>query len=199
MPGDGVLEQVARAGRRATSPKRSESRIATGRAPIANTSRRMPPTPVAAPWNGSTALGWLCDSTLNAQASPSRGRPRPRSRPARARACRPRSGASEQPARVLVAAVLGPHEAEHGELDLVRLAAHLLHDQLVFGVGEPELAMALDDGHAGAPDNRLSPSTDPVSASTACSGCGISPSTFPAGLETPAMSRAEPLKLCPAA
>ena len=30
-----------------------------------------PPTPVAAPWNGSTALGWLCDSTLNATASPS--------------------------------------------------------------------------------------------------------------------------------
>src|SRR5436309_1919583 len=33
-------------------------------------SRRIPPTPVAAPWKGSTALGWLCDSTLNAHASP---------------------------------------------------------------------------------------------------------------------------------
>src|SRR3954468_323583 len=33
-------------------------------------SRRIPPTPVAAPWNGSTALGWLCDSTLNATARP---------------------------------------------------------------------------------------------------------------------------------
>src|SRR3712207_540471 len=33
-------------------------------------SRRIPPTPVAAPWNGSTALGWLCDSTLNATAIP---------------------------------------------------------------------------------------------------------------------------------
>src|ERR1700727_1069478 len=33
-------------------------------------SRRIPPTPVAAPWNGSTALGWLCDSTLNASPSP---------------------------------------------------------------------------------------------------------------------------------
>src|SRR5919107_1093526 len=52
------------------SPKRRESRIAIGRAPTAKTSRRMPPTPVAAPWNGSTALGWLCDSTLNAQARP---------------------------------------------------------------------------------------------------------------------------------
>src|SRR5215213_135949 len=34
-------------------------------------SRRIPPTPVAAPWNGSTALGWLCDSTLKAIARPS--------------------------------------------------------------------------------------------------------------------------------
>ena len=31
----------------------------------------MPPTPVAAPWYGSTADGWLCDSILNATASPS--------------------------------------------------------------------------------------------------------------------------------
>src|SRR3989440_2658273 len=54
----------------AGSPKRSESSTAIGRAPTANTSRRIPPTPVAAPWKGSTALGWLCDSTLNAQASP---------------------------------------------------------------------------------------------------------------------------------
>ena len=38
---------------------------------MAKMSRRMPPTPVAAPSKGSTALGWLCDSTLKAQASPS--------------------------------------------------------------------------------------------------------------------------------
>ena len=37
---------------------------------MAKMSRRMPPTPVAAPSKGSTALGWLCDSTLNAHASP---------------------------------------------------------------------------------------------------------------------------------
>src|SRR5580704_17383747 len=30
----------------------------------------MPPTPVAAPWKGSTALGWLWDPTWNATASP---------------------------------------------------------------------------------------------------------------------------------
>ena len=34
-------------------------------------SRRMPPTPVAAPWNGSTALGWLWLSTFMTIASPS--------------------------------------------------------------------------------------------------------------------------------
>jgi hypothetical protein len=34
-------------------------------------SRRMPPTPVAAPWYGSTAEGWLWDSTLKATAYPS--------------------------------------------------------------------------------------------------------------------------------
>ena len=33
-----------------------------GRAPMVKMSRRMPPTPVAAPWNGSTAQGWLWDS-----------------------------------------------------------------------------------------------------------------------------------------
>ena len=37
-----------------------------GRAPMVKMSRRMPPTPVAAPWNGSMKLGWLCDSILKA-------------------------------------------------------------------------------------------------------------------------------------
>src|SRR5919108_5657553 len=54
-----------------SSPKRSESSTATGRAPSANTSRRIPPTPVAAPWKGSIAEGWLWLSTLNAIARPS--------------------------------------------------------------------------------------------------------------------------------
>ncbi len=34
-------------------------------------SRWIPPTPVAAPWYGSTALGWLWLSILKATASPS--------------------------------------------------------------------------------------------------------------------------------
>src|SRR6266567_2684784 len=53
-----------------SGPKRSESSSAIGRAPMAMTSRRMPPTPVAAPWYGSMADGWLCDSILKTTAHP---------------------------------------------------------------------------------------------------------------------------------
>ncbi len=52
-------------------PKRSALRLATGRAPMVNTSRKMPPTPVAAPWYGSMKLGWLWLSILKIAASPS--------------------------------------------------------------------------------------------------------------------------------
>ncbi len=38
---------------------------------MVNTSRRMPPTPVAAPWYGSMKLGWLWLSILKMAASPS--------------------------------------------------------------------------------------------------------------------------------
>ena len=48
-PGTTRCESGASAG-----PKRSWSITATGRAPIARMSRTMPPTPVAAPWYGST-------------------------------------------------------------------------------------------------------------------------------------------------
>ena len=75
-----------------SSPKRSESRIAIGRAPTANTSRRMPPTPVAAPWNGSTADGWLCDSTLNAIATPSPTSTAPAFSPGPISRCGPSTG-----------------------------------------------------------------------------------------------------------
>ncbi len=40
-----------------SGPKRSASITAMGRAPMVKMSRRMPPTPVAAPWNGSMKLG----------------------------------------------------------------------------------------------------------------------------------------------
>ena len=43
---------------------------------------------------------------------------------------------AEQRLRVLVAAVLAPHRAEHAELDLVRLAAQALDDQVVLVAAE---------------------------------------------------------------
>src|SRR5690625_3976163 len=52
-------------------PTRSESKTATGRAPIEIMSRTTPPIPVAAPWKGSKYDGELCDSTLNVTAQPS--------------------------------------------------------------------------------------------------------------------------------
>ena len=42
---------------------------------------------------------------------------------------------------MLVGAVLGPQQAEHRQLDVVRLATELLDDQLELGVGEAELAV----------------------------------------------------------
>src|SRR5204863_1071853 len=42
-----------------------------GLAPMERMSRMIPPTPVAAPWYGSMALGWECDSILNTAAIPS--------------------------------------------------------------------------------------------------------------------------------
>src|SRR3954451_23581121 len=65
-PGSTRLVSAASSG-----PNRSGSITATGRAPIARMSRTMPPTPVAAPWYGSTYDGWLCDSTLKVTAYPS--------------------------------------------------------------------------------------------------------------------------------
>ena len=54
----------------AGSPKRSASRTAIGRAPIVKMSRRMPPTPVAAPWYGSTALGMVVRLDLERDRQP---------------------------------------------------------------------------------------------------------------------------------
>src|SRR5262245_4633795 len=103
---------------------------------------------------------------------------------------------------VLVGAVLRPEQGEHRQLDLVRLPAEQLLDALVLVVGQPQLAVpSFGDGpHAAAgwfaaARNRASPSSDPVCGSTACSGCGIRPSTFPASLVTPAISRTLPLGL----
>ncbi len=53
------------------SPNESAFIAAIGRAPMVKTSRRMPPTPVAAPWYGSMYEGWLWLSILKTSASPS--------------------------------------------------------------------------------------------------------------------------------
>ncbi len=113
---------------------------------------------------------------------------------------------AQQLLRVLVGAVLGPHQAEHGQLEPVGVAPHLLADELVLGVGQAELAVRRGGAHAAtvaawraSDSNSSPPSAEPVSSSTACSGWGIRPMTLPASLVTPAMSRSEPLGLCPSA
>ena len=51
--GDELALSALRPARSVMGPKRSESMTASGRAPMVKMSRRMPPTPVAAPWKGS--------------------------------------------------------------------------------------------------------------------------------------------------
>ena len=50
----GIKQQLEQLLASWSGPKRSESMTAIGRAPIVRMSRTMPPTPVAAPWCGST-------------------------------------------------------------------------------------------------------------------------------------------------
>ena len=105
-------------------------------------SRRIPPTPVAAPWNGSTAEGWLWLSTLNATARPSPRSSTPAFSPG---PWSTRSPDARQPLQeergVLVAAVLGPEEREDRELEVVRVSPEQRADTLVLPVREAEGAM----------------------------------------------------------
>jgi hypothetical protein len=68
-PGDGAAKCVVGAPNRGRRGARSAARPCDDVA-------QDPADPVAAPWNGSTADGWLCAPTLNATASPRRGRAR---------------------------------------------------------------------------------------------------------------------------
>src|SRR6185312_1605196 len=113
------------------SPKRSESRIAIGRAPIAKMSRRMPPTPVAAPWKGDrrgmvVALDLERDRQPVADVDHAGVLARPLEHPV----ARRREAAQERP-RMLVAAVLAPQQREDRELEVVRLARQEVVDALV--------------------------------------------------------------------
>ena len=74
--------------------------------------------------------------------------------------------------------------------------------RLVMGPGENAGAVDVGGGLAVAfkVESHNHPSAvEPVSGSTACSGCGIRPSTLPASLTTPAMSLSEPLGFSPGA
>ena len=111
--------------------------------------------------------------------------------------------------RVLVRAVLGPHEREDRKLHLVGLAPELLDDQRVLGVGQAESAVSRLGGghgvHAATGTDEASelkiaaPPVGPRRGSTACSGCGISPITFPAAFVMPATSRTDPFGFSPGA
>src|SRR5579875_86252 len=115
--------------------------------------------------------------------------------------------------------MLRPHEREHGQLHVARLATEAGENQVVLVVGESELAVSVPpilgagglhllvlrsqatharSATAASIDSKIeSPSVEPVRGSTACSGCGIRPKTLPALLTTPAMSSWEPLGLWP--
>ncbi len=115
----------------------------------------------------------------------------------------------------LVRAVLGPHHGVHGQLRAGGAAAEDLHDPLVLVLLQAQLGPGqLDVGGRGRVLDRVQrrpahaltsflrievkngrPSVRPVpiSGSTACSGCGMRPTTFPAALVMPAMSLSEPL------
>ena len=119
--------------------------MAIGRAPIVKMSRRMPPTPVAAPWYGSTALGWLWLSILNATARPSPIEMTPAFSPGPATtpsSAVPVGSVSSSGLRALVRAVLAPHHAEHRQLEVVRVApAEAVADGHELLVGHAEAAM----------------------------------------------------------
>ena len=61
-------------------------------------------------------------------------------------------------------------------------------------------AAATDNRAASTSEPRISaPSAEPSSGSTACSGCGIRPKTFPRSLQTPATSATAPFGFSPGA
>ena len=150
-------------GRTRSPARRSAGRrgSAIGRAPMAMMSRRIPPIPVAAPWNGSTADGWLWLSTLKATASPSPTSMTPAFSPGPWRtAVALGREAAQQERRMLVAAVLRPEEGEDRELEVVRLTLQQSADAVVLPVRQAERAVerCLRDRAQGLPT--LAPPVD---------------------------------------
>ena len=207
----------------AGSPNRSASRIAIGRAPIVKMSRRMPPTPVAAPWYGSTALGWLCDSILNATARPSPIEITPAFSPGPATTPSPPVGSVRSSGRELLYEQCSLHmtlniassrsfgsrsEPGRGSRRAPRRSAR------AGGGAAPRPGSGAATALIGHPRRRPgraaaarsaalstsermipSPSSEPRTASTAVSGWGIRPATLPAALVTPAIARSDPFGL----
>ena len=185
---------------------------------MAKMSRRMPPTPVAAPWYGSTALGWLWDSILNTTARPS---------PMRDRAgVLARAGEDVGAVRWAACASSGRELlyeqcSLHMTLNMASssslgCAAQAVEDRVQLDVGQAEPAMqvrlrresAALRRPSGRGHGRAQPCSRPASGRAACrrrsrgsasaarSGCGISPHDVAARrCITPAMSRSEPLGL----
>ena len=110
----------------------------------------MPPTPVAAPWYGSTADGMVVrfdlerDGQTVADRDDSGVLARAGDHARTARRERP-----QQRPRALVGAVLAPHHAEHRQLEVVRhTAVQAVADRLELLVGQPEPTVErLDVGH----------------------------------------------------
>ena len=154
---DDAVDEVARPRRRPGRRTAARRGPRSGRAPIVKMSRRMPPTPVAAPWYGSTARRVVVRLDLERDREPvadrddagvlaragddalAGGRQRP-----------------QQRLRALVRAVLAPHDAEHRQLEVVRVAAaEPVADRVELVVGDAEPAMerlhrALGHGHRRA-------------------------------------------------
>ena len=115
--------------------------MAIGRAPIVKMSRRMPPTPVAAPWNGSMNDGWLWLSILKTTAQPSPMSTRRRSRPGpAARAGPPWGSRAGRPASACRRSARTRAREKRPELGVGRLAAEPLDDPVVLLGREPEAA-----------------------------------------------------------
>ena len=115
----------------------------SGRAPIVKMSRRMPPTPVAAPWYGSTARRVVVRLELerDREPVPDRDHAGVLARSGDDALARRRQR-REQRLRALVRAVLAPHDAEHRELEVVRVAAaEPVADGVELLVGQPSRAM----------------------------------------------------------
>src|SRR4051794_13040428 len=195
-------------------PKRRESMTAIGRAPMVRMSRTMPPTPVAALVGLHVARVVVrLDLEGDRVAVADVDHPRVLADADEQRVTvREVTELAQMHLGALVGAVLAPHDGVHREFGGGRAAAEDALDAGVLVVLESELAIGLPvvrgllgslygvDHAATAAFSTLvkkpSPSVDgPVRSSTACSGCGISPTTRPFSLHTPAMSRLEPFGL----